>query len=73
MTSCFTIQRLLAFLDDLYVLCSPHRVANAHIVLQQALWGALPNFGPSREDPNLEQGRRGTQRMARSDSCSSLG
>ena len=30
-------ERLLAFLDDLYVLCS-HRVADVHIVLQQALW-----------------------------------
>ena len=31
-------ERLLAFLDDLYVLCSLHRVADVHIVLQQALW-----------------------------------
>ena len=31
-------ERLLAFHDDLCVLCSPHRVADVHIVLQQALW-----------------------------------
>ena len=33
-----TTERLLAFLGDLYVLCSPHHVADVHIVLQQALW-----------------------------------
>ena len=66
-------ERLLAFHDDLYVLCSPHRVADVHIVVATSPLGALPDLGPSREDPNLEQGRRGTQRMARSNSYSSLG
>ena len=31
-------ERLLAFHDDLCVLCSPHRVADVRNLLQQALW-----------------------------------
>ena len=31
-------ERLLAFHDDLYVLCGPPRVADVHIALQLALW-----------------------------------
>ena len=31
-------ERLLAFHDDLYVLCGPPRVSDVHIALQQALW-----------------------------------
>ena len=31
-------ERLLAFHDDLYVLCGPPRVVDVHIALQQALW-----------------------------------
>ena len=31
-------ERLLAFHDDVYVLCGPLRVADFHVALQQALW-----------------------------------
>ena len=31
-------ERLFAFLDDLYVLCDPGRVAEAHSILEEELW-----------------------------------
>ena len=31
-------ERLLAFLDDIYVICSPDRVVSVHVALQEELW-----------------------------------
>ena len=34
-------ESLFAFLDDLYVLCSPERVGEVHKVIQQELWSRV--------------------------------
>ena len=43
-------EQLLAFLDDLYVICSPERVSHVHRVLQEELWVSAIVW---RGDPSL--------------------
>ena len=64
----------LFFHDDLCVLCGPPRVADVHIALQQALWEHSRIQSSSlRQDPALESGRRGSQRVGCTHSSSSAG
>ena len=66
-------ERLLVFLFDLYVLCSPHRVADVHILLQQALWEHSRISVHHGKTQIWNRAGRGTERVARFDRSSSLG
>ena len=61
-------ERLLAFLDDLHVICSPERVPRLSCSPRRVV-GSFSNSDTSREDPSMEPSR-GANRCGRDDrSC----
>ena len=48
-------ERLFAFPNDLYVLCGPGQVAEAHSILEEELW-RHPNTNPPRQDEICNKG-----------------
>ena len=53
-------EKLFAFLDDVYLVCTPNRVADVLAILAQELQRHAHQFAPG-QDPSVEQ-RRGSGR-----------
>ena len=66
-------EKLLAFLDDLYIVSKPQRVGTLHSAAQRELWGPLQDPGPWGQDARVEPSwsqTRSVQQVAESDRSS---